>query len=82
MVRGERKQAINERVLRRASVKTYGPGNPITIMAQFDFALREGTLLYHKGWNKTVMPVVLANMQYRVVKMFVERGQLSFARKI
>ena len=63
-------------------MKTYGPGILIENMTQFEVALSLGHLLYVKNWDKTAHPVILANMQYRVVKRFVESGQISLARKI
>lgn len=63
-------------------MKTYRPGLPIRDVGLFDYALREGLLLYVKPWNKTAHPIILANMQYRVVKGFIERGDLALAQKI
>lgn len=63
-------------------MKTYGPGATVEHIIQFEAALQARILLYHKAWGRTVAPIVLANMQYRVVKNFVEQGLLSFARKI
>ena len=63
-------------------MKTYEAGRPIITMRGFDLAFREGRLLFVRNWNKTAHPIILANMQYRVVKGFVERKQLFIAKKI
>ena len=63
-------------------MKTYGPGEPVKSIAQFVFASRNGLLLFVKCWDKTAHPIVLANMQYRVVKGFIDRGQVFLAKKI
>jgi hypothetical protein len=60
----------------------YGPGLPITTIGAFNLALEAGYLLFVKNWNKTAHPIILANMQYRIVKRFVEGGQVSHARKL
>lgn len=63
-------------------MKTYEAGRPILTLSNFDRALAKGTLLFVKNWNKTAHPIVIANMQYRTVKSFLERGQLFKAKKI
>ena len=63
-------------------MKTYGPGEPITNMAAFEFVLSMGMLVHVKNWKKTVHPIIIANQQYRVVKTLMEQGQLSLAKKI
>lgn len=63
-------------------MKAYGPGESIKTIEAFDLALEEGALLYVKNWNKTAMPIIIANMQYRVVKQFIKAGQICFAEKI
>jgi hypothetical protein len=62
--------------------KTYEAGKPILTVDDFDAAFKEGTLLFVKNWNKTAHPIILANMQYRTVKFFIERKQLFIAKKI
>jgi hypothetical protein len=63
-------------------MKNYGPGEPVKSLAQFEFALRNGVLLFVKCWNKTVHPIVLANMPYRVARGFIDREQVFIAKKI
>ncbi len=63
-------------------MKTYGPGEPIKTIEAFDLALEKGVLLYVKNWDKTAAPVVIANMQYWIVKRFIKAGQICFAEKI
>ena len=63
-------------------MKTYGPGEPIKSLAQFEFAFKNGLLLFVKAWDKTAHPIILANMQYRVVKQFIDRGYVFLAKKI
>jgi hypothetical protein len=63
-------------------MKTYTAGKPIIKLSEFDHALSNGTLLFVKNWNKTAHPIIIANMQYRTVKLFLERGQLFKAKKI
>lgn len=62
-------------------MKTYAAGKPILTLRDFDRALVKGTLLFVKNWNKTAHPIIIANMQYRTVKSFLERGQLFKAKK-
>ena len=63
-------------------MKTYMAGKPILTMSNFNRVLEKGTLLFVKNWNKTAHPIIIANMQYRTVKSFLERGQLFKAKKI
>ena len=63
-------------------MKSYMAGKPILTMRGFDSALRNGTLLFVRNWNKTAHPIILANMQYRVVKQFIEHKQVFIAKKI
>jgi hypothetical protein len=60
----------------------YKPGKEIKTAAEFDKALSGNRLLYVKNWGKTAHPIILANMQYRVVKGFIERRQVFIAEKI
>lgn len=62
-------------------MKKYGAGEPVNSLAKFDFALRQGLLLFVKNWNKTAHPIILANMQYRTVKRFITDGQVFLAVK-
>lgn len=63
-------------------MKTYGPGEPVTSVAKFEFALKNSFLLFIKAWNKTAHPIILANIQYRVVKGFIDHGQVFLAKKL
>lgn len=63
-------------------MKTYKAGKPILTMHSFDSALKKGTLLFVRGWNKTAHPIILANMQYRTVRKFIEMKQVFIAKKI
>ncbi len=63
-------------------MKTYGPGKPIKSLAQFELAFKNGLLLFVKAWYKTAHPIILANMQYRVMKGFIDHGQIFLAKKI
>jgi len=62
--------------------KTYEAGDPILTTGEFDVALENEALLFVKNWDKTAHPIILANMQYRVVKSFIKRKQLFIAKKI
>lgn len=49
----------------------------------FDFVMgTPGLLVYVKNWGKAVHPIIVANLQYRIVKRLMEQGQLSLAKKI
>jgi hypothetical protein len=63
-------------------MKTYGPGEPIISIAQFEFARKNGLLLFVAAWDKTAHPIILANMQYRVVKGFIDNGYVFLAKKL
>lgn len=63
-------------------MRTYEAGRPIITVESFDRALKSNALLFVKLWNKTAHPIILANMQYRIVKQFIERKQIFIAKKI
>ena len=63
-------------------MKTYGPGKQVTSLMEFNYVLNNNILLFIKNWNKTAHPIILANMQYRTVKGFIEHGQVFIAKKI
>ena len=62
--------------------KNYKPGTEIKTIAGLDKALSENRLIFVKNWRKVTHPIILANMQYRVVKGFIESRQLFMAEKI
>jgi len=64
-------------------MRKYAAGEPITNTADFDFVRSiPGLLVYVKNWKRAVHPVIVANLQYRIVKRLMEQGQLSLAKKI
>ena len=63
-------------------MKNYEAGREIISMNWFDKLLENGTLIYVKCWRKTVHPIILANMQYRLVKRMIDNGDLTKAKKI
>lgn len=63
-------------------MKSYVAGEAVSSIARLDFALRNGLLLYVKNWDKTAHPIILANMQYRTLKRFIDNGQVFLACKI
>lgn len=60
----------------------YRAGRLVKTMAAFYRALDAGTLLWISSWQKTAHPIILANMQYRIVRTLVERGVVFIARRI
>jgi hypothetical protein len=63
-------------------MKTYMAGKQILTLSDFDRTFKNETLLFVKCWGRTSHPIIIANMQYRTVKSFLERGQLFKAKKI
>jgi hypothetical protein len=62
-------------------MKKYEPGEPVDSLAKFEFMLKNGLLVFVKNWNKTAHPIILANMQYRIVKRFIDTKQVFVANK-
>ncbi len=73
---------LDETDAHREHRQGYEPGKEIKTIKAFDKAFAKGTLLYVKNWRKTAHPIILANMQYRIVKRFIETRQVFIAKKI
>lgn len=63
--------------------KNYEAGRRIKNLGEFDKALENNTLLFIRHWKMQVFhPIILANMQYRVVKGFIEKTGVYIAKRI
>lgn len=60
----------------------YGPGEPITTMAEMDAAIESGSLLWMKLWERTVLPRDFVGMTYGTVKNYVLNGRVFIAKEI
>jgi hypothetical protein len=63
-------------------MKNYGPGRQVKTIKAFDKVLEAETLLFVPGWQRTCHPIILANMQYRTVKMLIKLGRIFIAKRI